>query len=119
MNEDWYMVGIVVNTLCELMLSLYFVDHVNISCWTIPGNWLSCHLAYLVPTNGLVSTFGLDLGRMSRSRAPFGVSEELPAVNNSYTSSNDDGKNHNNQKSNYYHTTCVDGSGKMTRKVHF
>ena len=33
MNEDWYMVGIVVDVLCELMLSLYFVDHVN-SCST-------------------------------------------------------------------------------------
>ena len=33
MNEDWYMVEIVVDVLCELMLSLYFVDHVN-SCST-------------------------------------------------------------------------------------
>ena len=34
MNEDWYMVGIVVDVLCELMLSLYLVDHVNIS-WSM------------------------------------------------------------------------------------
>ena len=39
MNEDWYMVGIVVHVdvLFELMLSSYFVDHVNISwfmSWT-------------------------------------------------------------------------------------
>ena len=33
MNQDWYMVGMVVDMLCELMLSLYFVDHVN-SCST-------------------------------------------------------------------------------------
>ena len=31
MNEDWRMVGIVVDVLCELILSLYFVGHVNIS----------------------------------------------------------------------------------------
>ena len=40
MNEDWHMVGIVVDVLCELMLSLYFVGHVNISWSTsraIPG----------------------------------------------------------------------------------
>ena len=108
MNEDWYMVGIVVDILCELMLSLYFADHVNISwstSWTIPGSWLSCHLAHLVRlTNRLVSTFGLDLGRMSRSRATFGVSEELPVVNNSYSSIKDDEKNLNNRKSNYYCT---------------
>ena len=96
MNEDWYMVGIVVDVLCELMWSSYFVDHVNIS-WstscTIPGSWLSCltHLVRL--TNRFVPTFGLDLGRMSCSRALFGVSEE---VNTSYTSINDDGKNLNN-----------------------
>ena len=121
MNEDWYMVGIVVDMLCELMLSLYFLDvNISWSTWTIPGSWLSWHLAHLVRlTNRLVSTFGLDLGRMSPSSAPFGVSEEPPVVNKSYTSINDDGKNLNNQKSNYYHTTCADGSGKMTRKVHF
>ena len=97
MNEDWYMVGIVVDVLCELMWSSYFVDHVNIS-WstscTIPGSWLSCHLTHLVRlTNRFVSTFGLDLGRMSCSRALFGVSEE---GNDHYTSINDDGKNLNN-----------------------
>ena len=92
MNEDWYMVGIVVHVdvLFELMLSSYFVDHVNISwstSWTIPGSWLSCHLAHLVRlTNRFMSTFDLDLGRMSCSRALFGVSEELPVANNSYTS---------------------------------
>ena len=51
MNEDWYMVGIVVDVLFELMLSSYFVDHVNIcwfTSWTIPGSWLSCRLAHLV-----------------------------------------------------------------------
>ena len=93
MNEDWYMVGIVVDVLCELMWSSYFVDHVNIS-WstscTIPGSWLSCHLAHLVR---LTNRLSLDLGRMSCSRALFGVSEE---VNNSYTSINDNGKNLNN-----------------------
>ena len=89
------------------------------TAWTITGIWLSCNLAHLVRlTNRFVSTFGLDLGRMSCSRALFGVSEELPVVNYSYTSINDDGKNINNQKSNYYQTTCADRSGKMTRKVH-
>ena len=123
MNEDWYMVGIVADVLCELMLSLYFGDHVNISwstSWTIPGSWLSCHLARLVRlSNRFVFTFGLDLGRMSCSRALFGVSEELPVVNNSYTSINHDGKNLHSQKSNYYQTTCADRNGKLTRKVHF
>ena len=93
MNEDWDMVGIIVDVLCELMLSSYFVDHVNISWFsscTIPGSWLSCHLAHLVR---LTNRFCLDLGRMSCSRALFGVSEE---VNNSYTSINDNGKNLNN-----------------------
>ena len=37
MNEDWYMVGFVVAVLCELMLSLYFVDHMNISSSTYVG----------------------------------------------------------------------------------
>ena len=95
MNEDWYMVGIVVDVLCELMLSSYLVDHVNIS-WST-----SWELAQLPPgpscsTNGFVSIFGLDLGHMSCSRVLIGVSEELPVVNNSYTSINDDGKNINN-----------------------
>ena len=92
------MVGIVADVLCELMLSLYFVVNISWSTsWTIPGSWLSCHLAHLVRlTNRFVSTFGLYLGRMSCSRALVGVSEEHPVVNNYYTSINDDRKNLNN-----------------------
>ena len=99
MNEDWYMVDIAVGVLCELMVSLYFIDYVNISWSTMDDtwSWLSCHLAHLARlTNRFLSTVGLDLGRMSCSRALFGVSEELPVVNNSYTSINDGGKNLNN-----------------------
>ena len=72
------MVGILMDVLSELMLLLYFVDHVNIpwsTSWTIPESWLSCQLAYHVRlTNRFVSPFGLDLSRISRSRALFGIS---------------------------------------------
>ena len=81
MNEDWYMVGVVVDVLCELMLSLYFVDHANIS-WSMSWKLAQCHLANLI--------------RLTNRLSPFGLSEELPVVNNSYTSINDDGKNLNN-----------------------
>ena len=84
------MVDIAVDVLCELM-SLCFGLR-----WMIPGSGsaATCHLVRL--TNKFVSTFGLDLGCMSCSRALFGVSEELPVVSNSYTSINDGGKNLNN-----------------------
>jgi len=39
-KRAWCIVSILMDVLCEFILSLYFVDHVNIS-WSLPKNFLS------------------------------------------------------------------------------
>jgi len=73
------------------------VPHLRMLCAS------NSHIVQL--TNETVSTFGLDVGRMSCFRALFGFSGRTSRDN---TSINNDGRNFNNQRATtYYQTTCA------------